>query len=210
MTQPSPITATLASAIKKASALSPSFADRIDGSLRQGDFGDALFVVGSENRLTMLRAMWRAIPRSQRPSLLAEAISNGDAPCRELVFTCKAMREVKSRGALVISCAEDRAFFDHLPDLVTAYRGSTQAEVDDAPFFGVSWTTDRNRAEWFARQHGRFRRLDSQPVVLTITIAKSDISGVATEREEAELFIDTSHTNRAYKAGRLLVEALGT
>jgi hypothetical protein len=161
--------------------------------------------VDSENRLTMLRAIWRALPAGERPSLLANCISDGGAPCRELMFIVRAMRECVARGRLLIAEPNDMEFYDGLPERVVVYRGTTQAELDDWPFFGVCWTTKGETAEWFAATHGRFRRVDSNPILLSQTVMRAAIAGVTDTRDEAEVFIDTSVTCRAKRAQELSV-----
>lgn len=202
------MTKALEAAIRRARALAPDFGEHLDSAIRTGDFSKPLLYVDSEDRLTMLKAIWPVTAPGVRAELLAHSLANGDAPSRELIFVCEAMREVRARGELVIEQPEDQSYFDALPQHVTAYRGTTQAEVDNAPFFGVSWTTEPVWAEWFAAQHGRFRRLDSPPLLLSQTIDKSDVAGAANGRGEHELFIDPITTARSLKNGQLVISAI--
>lgn len=202
------MTKALETAIRRAQALAPAFADHIDSAIRSADLYRPLLYVGSEDRLTMLKAIWAVAVRGMGAGLLAFSLANGDAPSRELAFVCKAMRAVRARGQLVIEGPEDQRYFDSLPQRIIAYRGTTQAEIDDAPFFGVSWTTEREWAEWFATEHGRFRRLDSPPVLLSQTIDKSDVAGTVIGRTEHELFIDPLVTSRSHKKSQLVISAI--
>jgi len=68
-------------------------------------------------------------------------------------------------SALPYMSDEARAMFDSLPDVVTVYRGCDEAFKD-----GVSWTTNRERAEYFAAG-GRYVR-PSRPVIVTGRIEK--------------------------------------
>lgn len=77
--------------------------------------------------------------------------------------------------------ADCRQFFDALPQVVTAYRGQ-----DAADRTGLSWTTDRRAAEFFARGS---RHYNANPVVLTATLSKNDIAFVSTQRDESELVL---------------------
>lgn len=198
----------LGGAVQRAVAIFPPLASQIEAAVRAADHAAALGYVGSEQRLTMLKAIWSRVPRSKRPELLAAALSGGDAPSLELMFVVKAMRQIRETGAVVAGSPADREFLAGLHSTVTAYRGTTQAEIDDAPFFGVCWTTDLARARWFATVHGRFRSTSTPPVLLTMTVDKSDIAGAVAERGESELFIDPAITSRSHNDGRLRVERI--
>jgi hypothetical protein len=74
----------------------------------------------------------------------------------------------------------DKAFFDSLPELITAHRGASV----NFPL-GVSWTTDKDKAQWFAR------RFDpSGGSVVSKTICKRDVWAVFTHRKESEILCD--------------------
>jgi hypothetical protein len=67
-----------------------------------------------------------------------------------------------------------------LPDLITIYRGCLDWNQD-----GWSWTTDREKAVWFAkRAYGDDKRL-----VLTATARKEDVLGYLLGRNESEIVI---------------------
>jgi hypothetical protein len=77
--------------------------------------------------------------------------------------------------------AVDQAFFDSLPEEITVHRGTRQKVP-----LGISWTTDRACADFFAR---RFAGHDDGRVVSGI-ICKRDVWAVFTGRKEAEILCD--------------------
>jgi hypothetical protein len=74
----------------------------------------------------------------------------------------------------------DRRFFDSLPDPVIIHRGSSGIFKS-----GVSWTTDKDMAEFFAR-----RFADTDASVVTGRIRKEEIWAVFTGRKESEVLCD--------------------
>lgn len=83
----------------------------------------------------------------------------------------KTRYRVMSRG--------ERATFSRLPDTLTIYRGYR----GDGGHFGMSWTIDRGKAEWFARRFG-----DGEPFVATAIISKADVLAYFTR--ESEILVD--------------------
>lgn len=77
---------------------------------------------------------------------------------------------------------EDRAVYVKLPDAITVYRGSWK-DCES----GLSWTTDRQRAEWFAR---RLLKQGEKGVVTQGTAAKRDVIAYFGGRNESEVVIN--------------------
>src|SRR5437660_6332003 len=75
---------------------------------------------------------------------------------------------------------EDKAFLDALPETVTVYRGTMRP----GRRIGISWTTDKAKAEWFAR---RFAFGEMRPVLFTGRVRKSKIIACFTGRNESEV-----------------------
>jgi hypothetical protein len=69
-----------------------------------------------------------------------------------------------------ILTAEDRDFYNSLPERFTVYRGCAGVSADMAAA-GVCWTTKRDVAEWFAWRAGSKGRL-----VMTTRVKKQDIA----------------------------------
>jgi hypothetical protein len=82
---------------------------------------------------------------------------------------------------------EDREEHEKLPDSIRVYRGSTPGVNDD----GLSWTTDREKAEWFAK---RLRRKGEERAVLAGWVEKVDVVAFVAGRGEAEIVVtDPEH-----------------
>lgn len=77
---------------------------------------------------------------------------------------------------------EEEAALAAMPDPIPVYRGG----VEDANEYGLSWTTDRERAEWFAV---RMTADDEVGVVLEGMVAKKDVAAYFTGRGENEIVV---------------------
>jgi hypothetical protein len=75
---------------------------------------------------------------------------------------------------------EDRAALAKLPQRLTVYRGSAHVR----PRRGLSWTLDRDRAEWFAR---RFATRGGRPRVISGVVHRSRVLAYFTARDESEI-----------------------
>jgi len=146
------------------------------------NFEDVLYLVNSGNRLSCLRALWRFIPEANRASILAIAISTGDAPVMTRAFLCRALRSL--RGTPVADSDRALAALSALPEVVTLFRGTNEREVNSGNW-SISWTLDAERAQWFATEHGRFRVRDATPVVVTAAgIKRENVAGLLLSRGE--------------------------
>lgn len=72
-----------------------------------------------------------------------------------------------------------------LPDVITVYRG---VGLENAKR-GLSWTTDRAQAEWFARRNARSASSfeDAEAVLITGTVKKQDVAAYFLGRGESEV-----------------------
>lgn len=77
----------------------------------------------------------------------------------------------------------DRAFLDTLSWPLTVYRGCGRRHIR-----GISWTTDRIKAEYFARG-GRLGR-QHDPVIATAQVKKAGVFFVLQGRRESEIVLD--------------------
>lgn len=78
---------------------------------------------------------------------------------------------------------DDRSFFDGLPERIVVHRGSDRRRVR-----GLGWTTNKERAAWFAKG-GRLGR-QRDPVIATASIAKANVFFVSAARKESEVVLD--------------------
>lgn len=93
------------------------------------------------------------------------------------VLNCK-----RGSRASIMDHEDDRAFMD-LPDQVTIYRGCVTGLNEN----GLSWTLDKERAQWFSTRLNRLR--GGQAKVLEKTVHKSEILAVFVGRGEAEVVL---------------------
>lgn len=108
----------------------------------------------------------------------ADRIDVGDAA---LMFS-----EFENEDWLNYADKKTKKFYDELPNVVTLYRGCTKDEVDSG-IYGISWTTDKKVAEFFAKEY--IRRDTRNGVVMEIHISKSDICAVLLDRDESEVIL---------------------
>lgn len=78
---------------------------------------------------------------------------------------------------------EEQEYFNNLPDTVTLYRGCSVEELEgENSCFGISWTTSREIAEFFA-----FRADFEEPrMVVKASVPKAEIKTFINAREEFE------------------------
>lgn len=150
----------------------------------------ALFLVGSEERWELFEQMCDKYDLSPKAFALGlkEAWSTGVATGNPNAY--RFFRQVDGR---LMMDEEEQQFFDALPDVVTIYRGCHINELNyfdedprDESCPGISWTTDRGVAEFFA-----FRYETEYRVVVSLVVKKSSIVTFINERNEYEcIFLD--------------------
>lgn len=86
----------------------------------------------------------------------------------------------RSGREAMMSADEQQALAD-MPEKFTVYRGTVERYRDDG---GLSWTTDYDKAEWFAE---RFEAEDS--VVLSREVSRDSVVAYLTSRGENEIIL---------------------
>ncbi|CAM6053398.1 unnamed protein product [Sphagnum tenellum] len=81
---------------------------------------------------------------------------------------------------------DDRATFAALPEMVKVWRGATHKNVAN----GLSWTIDKNKAEWFAR---RFSNPDRPSYIASGRVTRNNILAYFGGRNEKEVIIIPEH-----------------
>ena len=85
--------------------------------------------------------------------------------------------------------ADEKTFFDQLPNELKIYRGVYLNKKDDKyDFLGSSWTLDYEKAKWFAERRG-FRE-NEYPLVYSLNVNKEDVLSYFNRRNENEILID--------------------
>ena len=87
-------------------------------------------------------------------------------------------RGVTAERVMPVLGKRDRGFLDSLPDPIPVYRGTTM----ENPYGDYSWSTDRAKAEWFAR-----RCYEATPALATGMVRKADILFAYAGRGESEI-----------------------
>lgn len=106
-----------------------------------------------------------------------EGVGTGDY--RAIAYFLKCKKEL-------IMGEEELAYYDSLPDKVTLYRGCSVEEYEDDAF-GISWTTSREVAEFFA-----FRCEQEDTAVYSVEVDKNDIRAVFLSKNEFEaIYLDS-------------------
>lgn len=87
----------------------------------------------------------------------------------------------QARSDLTLN-VEEREIFVRLPDLVPVWHG---LEREDGRVLGLSWTTDKGVAEWFAQRFARFNR--RQAYIAAGVVPKENIRAFLLARGEFEV-----------------------
>lgn len=100
---------------------------------------------------------------------------NGTGDYRALIFFFECKKEL-------VMNEEELKYYNNLPDRVTLYRGCSTGENKRDSTFGISWTTSREVAEFFA-----FRYTQKGRAVYSVEVDKKYIKAIFLEREEFEV-----------------------
>ena len=175
-----------ARALRRVERGSPELAEQLRRAVAERDWMLARICVDSQDAVSLCKELWSIIPDADKPAALADAISTGDNPAREWAWLHKTLHQLHERGQRVFDGDTARAAYDALPECVAIYRGTVEAEGED---YGVCWTLSRDKAEWFATKHGRFRNTRSAPVILETNVLRDAICGLLLERNEREVLM---------------------
>src|SRR5262249_37003170 len=114
--------------------------------------------------------------------LLREIWMNAECPsCNKTIWLSLFQAEISQRDHLME--AADHDSFAALPARVRLFRGAR----DKKAIRGMSWTTDRDRGEWFAN---RYQAKRDRPSLLTCEIPKDRLLAYFVGRDENEAVID--------------------
>ena len=93
---------------------------------------------------------------------------------------------------------EERAAYQALEDPVTVYRGVTSYNAQNIR--ALSWTLDRDTAEWFAHRFGE------EGTVYEAQVRKEHILALFTGRNESEVIVDPKYLERILEVPSLQME----
>jgi len=147
---------------------------------------------------TIVRAIWSAHDKHERWEALADVESllpdrnfyrtfvevweNSESNAYHLPLIDRLIdiRDVSVSRVMPVLLKRDRDFFDQLPDPIPVYRGTTMED----PYGDYSWSTDRDKAEWFAN-----RCYEATPAMATGFVRKADILFAYAGRDESEIAV---------------------
>ena len=166
---------------------------RLDARIRQlvarGNFLDALTLANADDRPGMLRDWWEKglLERQTLQQLFPEAWPMIEAPRRSgIKWWVKAF---KAAGFV-----SDREGMRPPNAVLTVYRGCFPMFR-----FGLAWTTNKQRADWFAHEYSAKRyvyppdidpRWTAPPAVYRAKVAPRHILAMFYEREEEEVVVN--------------------
>lgn len=143
--------------------------------LTERDLNAYLFLVVERPwRMSTLERWWirGKLSEDVARELLVEAWTDTELPSTNLRDPGRLWRDL----AFVTDNPDE---WENVSDPVTAYRGGVQG--------GISWTLNREQAEWFAR---RFVFEPNEPQLWSTTVPKEEVLGYLTRRGEAEVILD--------------------
>lgn len=153
-------------------------------------------------RTDVLAAMWRFLDKPERWQALADirhklsqeqflstfvkvwVESEGNNLHVDLIDALIDEYEINADRIMPALSSSDHRFFAGLPDRVAVYRGTSM----EHPYGNYSWTTDREKALWFANRIPK-----GVPALASGVVLKSDILFVYNGRGEHEVAVKTCH-----------------
>jgi len=111
-------------------------------------------------------------------TLLADAWTDVEFPHQAGVRRLVRMFQMADTELLKSQCENDKKGYDALPENITIYRG---LQGKKAKCRGLSWTTDLEKAKWFAK------RFAFNGNIFQAEISKKDVFFFTDERNEAEV-----------------------
>lgn len=146
--------------------------------------------VDSETRADVMLRLVRNQPADVFWSVFLDAWSLCDDTWSHQADLLKLLRRHREAAPVDRGINEaDQRFFASLPDRVVVLRGCSQERVR-----GLSWTTDYDVAEGFAKGH-RGKRVPC-PVMAKAVVPKEAIFAVFTDRSESEIVLDPRRLSR--------------
>lgn len=136
--------------------------------------------------LGFLKFAQNALSEKDFANILADAWIRTEAPNNDPNLSKMDLLSLfKQTDPALLMDEEDYRSFQDLDDVVTIYRGVTS--VNEKNVKALSWTPDRETAEWFAHRFGE------NGTVYEAQIHKSHIYAYFSGRNESEVIVDPKH-----------------
>ena len=148
-------------------------------AIAEKKYSQIIFLHERPYRLEAFVQITKELSDKEYWSLLASVWTDTENGWQNLP-TWRALFWSKRPGRENLMDANERFILQNLPETVEIYRGCTDGLNED----GISWTLNRDKAEFFANRFGK------GGIVLSKQINKSDIIAVFNGRGEAEVIVN--------------------
>jgi hypothetical protein len=156
--------------------------------------GDYLGVLAMYERPYLLQGLTNEMPFMDHGmywEALGEVWTDIEAPWPNRDIFLDLFRNDRPKRERMMKKGEHKAFAK-LPKTITVYRGFIGRRGR-----GLSWTTSREKAIWFAKRFAEVNEGTSQ--VMTGVVNKSDVLAFFTRRKESEIVVDPAMVRRQIK-----------
>lgn len=141
-------------------------------------------IIRKSYKLAFCKHIWRYLDEKDRGTLLADAWTRSEFPSRDVNVSineiCRMFRTAQKEKLMD---GAEFSTYESLPEQIKIYRG----EQFGGNRKGLSWTMDRNIAEWFAK------RFQKNGYVKSGMAYKDDILAYFNCRNEKEIVISKVH-----------------
>jgi len=136
--------------------------------------------------LTFLKFAEPHLSKEDFSAILSSAWTMAEAPNQDVNVSKRSLTAMfKKADPAVLMNEEEYAQFNELDDTVTIYRGVTPYNAENVK--ALSWTLDREKAEWFAHRFGE------DGTVYEAQIDKKHIYALFNGRNESEVIVDPKY-----------------
>jgi hypothetical protein len=105
---------------------------------------------------------------------------------REKIPLLKKAFQLEKGESDCLMTEQEKSFLGNLPDEVKIYRGMSYEESESGDY-GLSWTLDKSRAEFFAFDHPDAAFAPEEKTVVEKTVSKDEIIAYFSGRDEEEV-----------------------
>lgn len=151
--------------------------------INESDLLGVYMIIRKSYRLTFLKYIKSYLSMQDFCTLFADAWVMSENPNGDVnVPLSLAVKWFKQADKTMLMDAEEYKVYSELPDTLTVYRGVAVGRNPQ----GLSWTMDRDKAEWFAH---RFDRNGTTGYLQSATIKKEDVLAYFNSRNEEEIVV---------------------
>lgn len=151
----------------------------LEEAIGEGEWARAVWLHERPYRLDALLDLADDLDDDDYWSILADIWVDSENIWQNLYEWAEALDANRSGSPM---SADEAAALAAMPDVIPVYRGA----AEDVNEEGLSWSVDRERAEWFAR---RSATDEAAPVLLVGEVAKADVIAYFTSRNESEIVV---------------------